>query len=122
MRWIAIVIISILIQVLFIDFVVLHPQEDLFVELIPSKFHFSHAFSAYPCMIMLFSFHLNQYAIYKNMRNPSDKKFTIASILGNTFIAILFGFVGIFGYMSLGEDIKQDIEILQYIFEQKKLK
>lgn len=40
------------------------------------------------------------------MRNPSDKKFTIASILGNTFIAILFGFVGIFGYMSLGEDIK----------------
>jgi amino acid permease len=63
------------------------------------------AAAAVPNLMLALSYQVNMFPIYKGMRNVSDSRFSLASLVGLTFCISCYILVGILGYYYSGSGI-----------------
>lgn len=63
---------------------------------------------------MIFNYHFKYFRFFKRLTNPCDKKMVIATVYGNFLIVLIYGGVGIFGYLTLGSNLSENKIILNY--------
>lgn len=51
---------------------------------------------------MLFNYHFKYFRFFKRLKDPRDKKMVIATVYGNSIIILIYGGVGILGYLIFG--------------------
>jgi amino acid permease len=59
-----------------------------------------------PNIILAFDYQMNFFPIYKGLRNATDRKMNIASIVGLSSCATSYLLVGLIGYSLSGQEVK----------------
>lgn len=73
------------------------------------------AFAVMPNIILAFDYQMNFFPIYKGLRNATDRKMNIASIVGLSSCAASYLLVGIIGYSLSGHDVRANfLESIPY--------
>jgi amino acid permease len=68
-----------------------------------------------PNIILAFDYQMNFFPIYKGLRNATDRKMNIASIIGLGSCAASYLLIGLIGYSLSGQDVKANfLESIPY--------
>ena len=105
-------VLGLLIQIIIVFICMKGIQED--VEIFPMNFSAQEAFTSIPSMIVIFNYHFKFFRFFKRLNDPCDKKMVIATVYGNSLIVLLYGGIGIFGYMTFGPNLGTKKSILNY--------
>jgi len=59
-----------------------------------------------PNIILAYAFQMNFFPVYKGLKNSSDRKMNIVSLISTLVLGISFVIVGFLGYALTGRDAK----------------